>query len=133
MNPSTHVLYRALHGEGQAILTVAMTLLGVAVSYFFSMQANFDGSTKVLKRIFPSANETSIIRADMFFILFCGTLVAVGICDPATPAQAVGAGIGWVGLVNLGGGRPKKNETTVKLDLLQQALDEFSEHTRSDP
>lgn len=110
---SAHVLDRALHGDAHAILVTVMTLIGVAVSYFFSIQADFEGTTKALKRLFPRLSSAAIMRIDLAFVLLFGTLVAIAVCDPTNYAQALGAGIGWVGLINLSGGRSKNSNLNV--------------------
>lgn len=78
-----------------------ITLFGATFAYMFSIRRGFTGSETFLKRFFPGKTETFYFRLDFVLVTFCGSLIGTIFYAPGNPFQALAAGIGWVGAVNV--------------------------------
>jgi len=77
------------------------TLFGAMAMYLFSLAKGFEGSKPALKRLFPGKSEVLYDRLDFIAIILTGSIVGTIFFRPLSPLQALAAGFGWTGAVNV--------------------------------
>lgn len=77
------------------------TLCGSTSLYMFSLSKGFQGSTPVLKRLFPGNRVVFYDRLDFIIVIVLGSIIGTVFFVPTTPAQALAAGFGWITAVNV--------------------------------
>jgi hypothetical protein len=73
---------------------------GVAILWgkMKASQRNVYALTDIIKALIPSHMEKQRAIVELACYLSIGCIIAMGVIDPATPAQAFAAGLGWTGL-----------------------------------
>src|SRR5262245_51555389 len=82
-------------------LRFSITLLGAVTMYLFSLQKGFHGSSEVLEKLFPARQQSFYYRVDFLLSTVLGAILGTIIYQPSTSIQALAAGLGWVGAVNI--------------------------------
>jgi len=83
------------------IRLVLTTLLGSAGMYIFSSFKGFDNSQNFLKRMIPGRSDTFYYRSDFILMTVVGALIGLITFSPQGVYQALAAGFGWTGAMNV--------------------------------
>lgn len=78
-----------------------ITAFGAAVLQIFSIRKGFQSSVPFLKQAFPGRTDRVYLLSDLILTVFFGALVGTIIFDPSNVRQALAAGFGWVGAINI--------------------------------
>jgi hypothetical protein len=78
-----------------------VTLFGTVATYVFGLQKGFEGSVAFLRRIAPDRSDVFYSRVDFLIVTFVGSLIGLIIFAPRNAFQALAAGCGWVGALNV--------------------------------
>jgi hypothetical protein len=99
-------------------------LFGAAAMYIFSLQKGFEGSIPFLKRAFPGRADHVYVRIDFLIVIVFGSIIGFVTISPTNTLQALAAGVGWVGSVNVlvsrhqqSGSRREEEDETATEDL----------------
>jgi hypothetical protein len=90
-----------LLAHGQNILIGLTTLFGAAGMYVFSNFKGFDNSINFIKRMIPGKTDTFYFRADFLLMSGSGAIIGLITFDPQGIYQALAAGFGWTGAMNV--------------------------------
>ena len=90
----------AIPGVRDALLFVT-TLFGSASMYAFSLNKGFEGALPFLKRVLPGRSTVFYHRSDFFVVVVAGSVIGTIFFQPLSPLQALAAGFGWVGALNV--------------------------------
>lgn len=85
----------------EVLIRYLITLLGSFAMYLFSFSKGFEGSVIMLKRLFPQRKKVFYDRLDFFLVVFIGSAIGTIFFNPKDSLQALAAGFGWVGAVNI--------------------------------
>ncbi|EJG1632298.1 hypothetical protein BT049_RS03370 [Vibrio parahaemolyticus] len=85
----------------EIFLRYMITLLGSFSMYLFSSAKGFEGSIPMLKRLFPRRKKVFYDRVDFLLVVFIGSAVGTIFFHPQDSLQALAAGFGWVGAMNI--------------------------------
>ena len=77
------------------------TLFGATAMYVFSLHKGFQGAVDFLKRFFPGRAQVFYDRVDFVIVIFAGSLIGTIAFAPTNTLQALAAGFGWVGAINV--------------------------------
>lgn len=77
------------------------TLFGSTAMYVFSLNKGFHGSVDFLRKMFPEHSEVFYDRIDFFIVIFAGSVIGTIFFSPTNTLQALAAGFGWVGAINV--------------------------------
>jgi hypothetical protein len=77
------------------------TLFGAAAMYVFSLNKGFQGSVDFLRKFFPDKSEVFYTRFDFFIVIIFGSIIGMIFFSPSTTLEALAAGFGWVGAINV--------------------------------
>jgi hypothetical protein len=78
-----------------------ITLFGAFCMYVFSLTKGFQGAVSFLKRFFPGHSDVFYDRLDFFVVILAGSIIGTIFFSPNSALQALAAGFGWVGAVNV--------------------------------
>jgi hypothetical protein len=78
-----------------------ITLFGASSMYIFSLTKGFNGAVEFLEHFFPGRSKPFYDRLDFFIVSFAGAMIGTIFYNPASSLQALAAGFGWVGAVNV--------------------------------
>lgn len=78
-----------------------VTLFGAIAMYVFGAHKGFEGSVGFLRRILPNRAELFYHRTDFVLVSFIGSIVGIIVFNPSNAFQALAAGCGWVGSLNM--------------------------------
>jgi hypothetical protein len=85
-----------------AAMTIpSVTLLGCITAHVYSEYKGFKSAQKFLKQFFPKRRDSFYIRLEFILSALVGTCIGIILYSPATPYQALAAGIGWTAAFNL--------------------------------
>lgn len=84
-----------------AVLRYLTTLFGTGAMYIFSLFRGFTGSVPALKRLMPDRTMVFYDRLDFLILVFSGSVIGTIFFQPKDTLQALAAGFGWVGAVNV--------------------------------
>lgn len=107
MEPKPILFDRIIAFDHKSLILLGLILVGVLISYMFSVSQDFKGTKIALKSLIPKASEQAINRIDLFLVLTFGPLIAAILLNPSTPVEAITAGVGWVGALNTVSGANK--------------------------
>jgi hypothetical protein len=77
------------------------TLLGAGAMYVFSLHKGFQGSVPFLKKVFPGHGAVFYNRLDCILVICFGSIIGTIFFAPSSAIQALAAGFGWVGAINI--------------------------------
>jgi hypothetical protein len=77
------------------------TLFGAGAMYVFSLHQGFQGSVLFLKKIFPERNAVFYHRLDCVLVVCFGSIIGTIFFAPTSTIQALAAGFGWIGSINI--------------------------------
>jgi hypothetical protein len=83
------------------VVNYLITHFGAMAMYLFSLAKGFGGSKPALKRLFPGKPEVLYDRLDFVAIVLAGSVIGTIFFRPLDPLQALAAGFGWTGAVNV--------------------------------
>jgi len=83
------------------IMIFLTTAFGAAGMYIFSDYKGFDNSKKFLKSQFPRRKSSFYSRMDFALVVFSGTIIGLICFSPASYVEALAAGFGWTGSMNV--------------------------------
>jgi len=83
------------------ILNYLTTLFGATSMYIFALNKGFDGAVPFLRRILPERSEALYHRLDFVIVIFAGSVIGSISFSPHNSLQALAAGFGWVGAMNV--------------------------------
>jgi hypothetical protein len=86
---------------GQDLKIIITTLFGSAGMYVFSSYKGFDNSINFLKRMMPGRSDTFYYRSDFVVMSLSGTIIGLITFSPQGIYQALAAGFGWAGAMNV--------------------------------
>jgi hypothetical protein len=86
--------------EFEGVRNYFFTMCGATSLYLFSLSKGFNGSTPVLKRLFPDRKEVFYDRVDFIVVIVLGSIIGYVFFHPNTPPQSLAAGFGWIAAVN---------------------------------
>jgi len=69
--------------------------------YIFSNRKGFDNSIIFLKKMLPNKSDTIYFRLDFILMSVTGTLIGLITFSPQGTYQALAAGFGWIGAMNV--------------------------------
>jgi hypothetical protein len=78
-----------------------LTLFGTIATYVFGMQRGFEGAVSFLRRVLPGRSDAFYHRTDFILVSVFGSMIGAIIFDPHNAFQALAAGCGWVGALNV--------------------------------
>ena len=84
-----------------AIVNYVITLFGATAMYVFTLHKGFDGSVPFLRRMFPGRRKVFYDRVDFLIMIFAGSVIGTIFFSPSNTLQALAAGFGWVGAINV--------------------------------
>ena len=87
--------------EVQFVLRYLTTLFGATAMYVFSLNRGFEGSVSWLRRMWPGRDAVVYDRLDFLIVIFGGSVIGFISFSPASAYQALAAGFGWVGSINV--------------------------------
>lgn len=85
----------------QSIVRYMITLLGSFSMYLFSFSKGFEGTTAKLRQLFPNRKKVFYDRVDFVLVVLLGSAIGTIFFGPKDSLQALAAGFGWVGAVNI--------------------------------
>lgn len=85
----------------QSIIRYMITLLGSFSMYLFSFSKGFDGTGAKLRHLFPNRKRVFYDRVDFILVVVLGSAIGTIFFGPKDSIQALAAGFGWVGAVNI--------------------------------
>jgi len=83
------------------MLYYVTTLFGAIAMYVFALNKGFEGAVPFLKRVFPDRSQVFYDRMDFFVTSVAGSIVGTICFSPQSTLQALAAGFGWVGAMNV--------------------------------
>lgn len=83
------------------IMIILTTAFGAAGMYIFSDYKGFDNSKSFLKAQFPRRKSSFYSRMDFILVVFSGTVIGLICFSPASYVEALAAGFGWTGSMNV--------------------------------
>jgi hypothetical protein len=86
---------------GNDIRIALTTLFGSAGMYVFASHKGFDNSINFFKRMFPNHSETFYYRFDFVLMTVAGALIGLISFSPTGTYEALAAGFGWTGAMNV--------------------------------
>jgi hypothetical protein len=86
---------------GPGLKIIATTLFGSAGMYVFSAFKGFDNSINFLKKMMPGRSDTFYYWSDFVVMSLSGTIIGLITFDPQGIYQALAAGFGWAGAMNV--------------------------------
>src|SRR5215468_8725991 len=86
---------------GDTIRIALTTLFGSAGMYVFSNYKGFDNSINFLKKMIPNRSDTFYYRTDFVLMSCSGALIGLITFSPQGIYQALAAGFGWTGAMNV--------------------------------
>src|SRR6185312_15599046 len=98
MNDLTNVL---THVDYYKVAFYLITLFGSVAMYVFSLNKGFEGSVAFLRRFFPGHSVVFYDRLDFFIVVLAGSIIGTIFFSPSNALQALAAGFGWVGAINI--------------------------------
>ncbi len=78
-----------------------ITLFGAFCMYVFSLNRGFQGAVDFLRRFFPNHTPVFYDRLDFFVVILAGSVIGTIFFSPTNTFQALAAGFGWVGAINV--------------------------------
>jgi hypothetical protein len=84
-----------------SVLRYVTTLFGASAMYVFSLFKGFTGSVPALQRLLPNRSAVFYDRLDFLILVFTGSIVGTIFFHPQDTLQALSAGFGWVGAINV--------------------------------
>jgi hypothetical protein len=78
-----------------------ITLFGSVAMYVFSLNRGFEGAIAFLKKFFPGHPDVFYDRLDFFVVVLAGSIIGTIFFSPSNALQALAAGFGWVGAINI--------------------------------
>jgi hypothetical protein len=91
-------LLRALDEPAvQATLRYLTTVFGAAAMYIFSLNKGFEGAIAWLRRMVPGRPQVFYDRVDFVIVVMAGSIIGTISFSPAGTFEALAAGFGWVG------------------------------------
>lgn len=85
----------------EAFVRYMITLLGSFSMYLFSFAKGFEGATARLRQLFPQRRKVFYDRLDFVLVVMLGSAIGTIFFRPGDALQALAAGFGWVGAVNV--------------------------------
>jgi hypothetical protein len=79
----------------------SLTLFGAMAMYVFSLHKGFHGAVAFLRTVAPGHQDVFYARLDFVLSTVIGSIIGYIAFMPATPFQALAAGFGWVGTMNV--------------------------------
>ena len=89
------------HAYFQPSLHFTITLFGAVAMYVFSLKKGMEGAIPFLKKFFPGKSQVFYDRTDFFLVSIAGSVIGTIFFAPASTMEALAAGFGWVGAVNV--------------------------------
>ncbi|HEU4560554.1 MAG TPA: hypothetical protein VFS20_22070 [Longimicrobium sp.] len=93
------------------VLYFFITMFGASSMYVFSLMKGWPVS--FLKRVLPGREQVFYDRLDFAVVVTAGSIIGYIFFSPASELEALAAGFGWVGAINVlmnpnqeSGGRP---------------------------
>ena len=83
------------------VINYFTTLFGASAMYVFTLFKGFHGSVPALKRLLPSHADVFYDRLDFVILVFTGSVIGTIFFHPQDTLQALSAGFGWTGAVNV--------------------------------
>jgi len=83
------------------VLYYLVTLFGASAMYVFSLNKGFEGSLAFLKRVAPGKTQVFYDRVDFVIVIFAGSVIGTIFFSPVSTLEALAAGFGWVGAINI--------------------------------
>lgn len=77
------------------------TLFGAVAMYVFALNKGFEGAVPFLRRMLPGKRKVYYDRLDFFVTTIAGSVVGTICFAPQSSLQALAAGFGWVGAMNV--------------------------------
>ena len=84
-----------------AALRYLTTLFGAAAMYIFSLNRGFEGAIAWLRRVFPGHEQVFYDRLDFIVVAIAGSIIGTISFHPAGTFEALAAGFGWVGAMQV--------------------------------
>jgi|SRR5690349_2216902 len=78
-----------------------VTLFGAVAMYIFSLQKGFEGAGPFLKKVLPDRSPVFYDRLDFILVTLTGSFIGWIVFAPTSSFQALAAGFGWVGAINV--------------------------------
>jgi hypothetical protein len=85
----------------QVVLRYLTTLFGAIAMYVFSLNRGFEGSVAWLRKMWPNRPAVLYDRLDFVIVVLAGSLIGFISFNPRTSYEALAAGFGWVGSINV--------------------------------
>lgn len=79
---------------------IVFIAIGAAGLEMLALRKDFAGVRDIIRKLRPNLADAEVERYNLLFVIVFGTIVSAAFVQPQTEAQAISAGLGWVGLVN---------------------------------
>ncbi len=83
------------------IALVLTTVFGAVCMHIFSLNRGFEGSLDSLKRLCPGRSDAWYHRVDFTVVVIAGSIIGSLVYAPSNALEALAAGFGWVGAMNV--------------------------------
>ncbi|MFP5263730.1 MAG: hypothetical protein ACLGJB_17760 [Blastocatellia bacterium] len=83
------------------VVWFVITLFGATVMYMFALSKKAPGSVTFLQTILPGRTQLFYDRLDFLVVVFVGSIIGTIFFHPTDALQALSAGFGWIGALNL--------------------------------
>lgn len=77
------------------------TLFGAAAMYVFSLNKGFEGAAAWLRKMLPGRAPVTYDRLDFLVVVIAGSIIGTISFSPASTFEALAAGFGWVGAMQI--------------------------------
>jgi lipid-A-disaccharide synthase-like uncharacterized protein len=84
-----------------AVIFYFIAMLGAIVTYLFASSNGRESTVPRLKQLLPGKSDTFYYRTDFVFVILVGSAIGYIFFIPQDPIQALAAGCGWVGALNV--------------------------------
>lgn len=83
------------------VLYFFITMFGASSMYVFSLMKGFEGAVSFLTRVLPGREQVFYDRLDFAVVVTAGSIIGYIFFSPASELEALAAGFGWVGAINV--------------------------------
>jgi hypothetical protein len=84
-----------------AVIFYFVAMLGAIAMYLFASSKGRQSTVPRLRRLLPGKSDTFYYRTDFILVIIIGSAFGDIFFNPQAPIQALAAGCGWVGALNV--------------------------------
>ena len=84
-----------------AVVIYFIAMLGAMLMYLFASSRGLESTVPRLRQLLPGKSDTFYYRMDFCLVILIGSAVGYIFFEPKQSIQALAAGCGWVGALNV--------------------------------